>query len=100
MAWEHSTRRQRLPHDWPTRRRRILRRDQGICHICHRPGATEVDHVNPGDDHADNNLAAIHTTCHRTKSAGEGGTAAGHSRRARAAQRLRPIEPPPGLIED
>ncbi|MCA1191628.1 HNH endonuclease [Saccharopolyspora sp. 6V] len=100
MAWEGSTRRQRLPANWAVIRRRILRRDHGICHVCHHDGATEVDHINPGDDHSGRNLAAIHVTCHRAKSSREGGEAAGANRRARASARLRPIEPPPGLIED
>lgn len=77
-----SSRRERLPNDWPERRRRVLERDG---HRCYRCGAhaDEVDHVEPGDDHRIENLAAICTTCHRRKSASEGGRA----RAARAMQR-------------
>lgn len=72
-AWAGSNRRARLPKDWPATRLRILRRDHGICHVCGKPGADAVDHIVPGDDHRDSNLAAIHThPCHATKSAREG----------------------------
>lgn len=95
MAWEGSTRARRLPPDWPARRRRILERDGGVCHVCGLPGADEVDHVVAGDDHGDANLAAIHARpCHATKSAQEGNSARG--RRSRPSMR-RPAEPHPGL---
>ena len=59
---------------WKQIRRVVLDRDAGICHICHMPGAQQVDHVN--GDHNDNrlsNLAAIHDNpCHRHKSSMEG----------------------------
>lgn len=93
--WAGSDRVHRLPANWPAIRRRILRRDHGICHVCGHPGADEVDHVHAGDDHSDANLAAIHDDpCHKAKSAGEGVEA----RRAIAAQRYRPREQHPGLI--
>lgn len=89
MAWAGSTRRHRLPPHWADTVARILRRDHRICHICGRPGADAVDHVIPGDNHDDTNLAAIHQDlppyCHRTKSAQEGV----------AARRLRPTEKRP-----
>lgn len=73
MPWATSDRRSRLPSDWPATRRRILKRDHGICHVCGRPGADQVDHLEAGDDHSDDNLAAIHDDpCHRAKSAAEG----------------------------
>lgn len=102
MAWEGSTRSARLPANWPTIRRRILRRDRGICHVCGRPGADQVDHIQAGDNHDPSNLAAIHDTpCHRAKSAHEGGAAggvsSGRTRRAQAAARRREPEPHPGL---
>lgn len=93
-AWTGSTRAARLPRDWPATRQRILTRDHGICHICHHPGADEVDHLTAGDDHSDTNLAAIHShPCHAAKSASEGGRASW----ARRGQRQRPEQPHPGL---
>lgn len=70
-------RKARLPKDWRTRRLIVLRRDNGICHWCGEPGADEVDHVNPGDDHSLTNLRPIHSArhparCHAHKSSAEG----------------------------
>lgn len=98
--WRGSTRRQRLPADWPERCKRILRRDRRRCHVCGGPGADAVDHVRPGDDHSDGNLAAIHQDvapyCHRAKSAAEGVRA----RAARRSSRYRQPEPHPGRIKE
>ena len=75
-AWQGSTRRARLPKDWNTRRLVVLKRDQGICHLCGRPGSDTVDHVIAGDDHSLTNLRAVHQNvepyCHRYKSSTEG----------------------------
>jgi 5-methylcytosine-specific restriction protein A len=53
----------------------ILKRDNGICYVCHRPGATEVDHIVPdfeGGADVAANKAAIHATpCHAEKSKAE-----------------------------
>lgn len=95
-AWRGSTRRSRLPSDWAARRRAVLVRDRGRCHVCGKPGATEVDHVQPGDDHSLTNLAAIHRTCHATKSAREGGQAAWRNR----PPRRRPAERHPGSLHE
>ncbi|MGH3760266.1 HNH endonuclease [Actinophytocola sp.] len=90
--WARSTRRTRLPPDWPRIRARVLRRDP-ICRLCGTAPSTEVDHIRPGDDHSDTNLRGVCTPCHRTKSAHEGGTAAAARR-----SRRRPPEPDhPGL---
>jgi 5-methylcytosine-specific restriction endonuclease McrA len=93
MAWEGSYRRSRLPRDWQSRRARILRRDGYACQHreddgrrCGRP-ATDVDHIVPGDNHADTNLRALCRWHHQRKSSAEG--AAG-----RAAKRI-PIRRPP-----
>jgi 5-methylcytosine-specific restriction protein A len=81
-----------LPADWPQRRAATLQAHKGVCHVCGRGGATQVDHVIPahqgGTDHP-TNLRPIHETCHRTKTA----------REANAAQpkRKRPPEQHPGL---
>lgn len=93
-SWQSSTRRQRLPRDWPRIRARILTRDRGICHACGQPGATEVDHLVAGDDHQDANLAAIHTACHRSKSSAEG-----HAARGQGPTRRRPPEQHPGRAD-
>jgi 5-methylcytosine-specific restriction endonuclease McrA len=54
----------------------ILDRDQRICHVCGQPGATQVDHIEAGDDHRPENLGAIHDEpCHRRKSSAEGNAA-------------------------
>lgn len=86
MAWEGSTRRERLPKDWPRIRRRIIRRDGGVCvalysdgRRCELPG-TDVDHIIPGDDHRDANLRLLCSWHHTRKSSSEGGTAAGQLR--------------------
>lgn len=99
MAWEGSDRAQRLPKDWPRIRRRILIRDRRTCQI-NGPGclgrATEVDHIDPGDNHDPANLQAVCTTCHAHKSAREGGAASAAARAARP--RLRPQPKHPGLL--
>ena len=94
-GWQGSTRRKRLPPDWPKTRAKVMRRDGGVCHVS---GADAVDHVTPGDDHDPANLAPIHHDvwpyCHRTKSSAEGGRAA----QARRIPRRRPSEAHPGLL--
>lgn len=77
--WQGSTRRTRLPADWPTRRQRILQRDGWRCTTtdpttgerCTQP-ATDVDHRQAGDDHSDANLHALCAKHHRAKSSSEG----------------------------
>lgn len=71
-AWEGSTRRERLPSNWNTIRRRILKRDR---HQCQAPGcrakATEVDHVINNDDDSPENLQSLCSPCHRKKTQAE-----------------------------
>ena len=74
--WAGSTRRSRLPKDWPRTRRRILRRDP-VCKECGDRPSTQVDHVKPGDDHSDGNLQGICDPCHASKSGREGNAARG-----------------------
>ncbi len=94
MAWDTSNRTKRLPSNWLILRATVLRRDNGICHVCGKHGADQVDHITPGDDHSPDNLAAIHSApCHRQKSSSEGGTAAAKSRAQRP--RNRPAESHP-----
>lgn len=99
--WRDSDRRVRLPREWHAQRARVLRDGGRICHVCGGPGADGVDHVRPGDDHSEANLAPIHHNvapfCHREKSSREGGAAAGRMRRAMVAKRSRPQEQHPGI---
>ena len=78
MAWSTSDRKSRLPADWPARRRAVLERCGGRCEVLRKDGsrcrdkATDVDHVNPGDDHGLHNLRGICSWHHARKSAREG----------------------------
>jgi 5-methylcytosine-specific restriction endonuclease McrA len=81
--WATSTRKARLPPNWPKLRHYILDRDSHICHVCRRAGADQVDHVIAGDNHHEANLAAIHGwPCHAQKSSSEGASARPKRRRA------------------
>lgn len=96
-GWAGSTRRARLPKDWPTIRARILDRDGHACtwqDDGHRCGvlATEVDHVRRGDDHRDANLRSLCTYHHRRKTGREGQAAGPKPPTIR-----RPAERHPGL---
>lgn len=97
MAWQGSTRRQRLPADWGPRRRHVLERDGHRCCVvvhgarCTAP-ADEVDHIVRGDDHSYANLASICSDHHKQKTAREAAEA------RRATSNRRPHEPHPGLI--
>jgi 5-methylcytosine-specific restriction enzyme A len=97
--WAGSTRRGRLPTDWPDRVRRVKARDKGICYLCEQPGADTVDHIVPGDDHALTNLAAVHDRnpphCHRAKSSAEG--AAARKTKGGYVSQRRPRERHPGI---
>jgi 5-methylcytosine-specific restriction protein A len=74
--WIGSTRQQRLPNDWNTRRLLVFKRDGDICYVCKGKGADAIDHVVQGDDHSLENLKPIHEKqpphCHRYKSSQEG----------------------------
>jgi 5-methylcytosine-specific restriction protein A len=93
-AWEHSTRRRRLPPDWPKRREQTKKRAGGQCeHMqhgvrCVLPG-NECDHIVAGDNHSLENLQWLCAPHHREKT----------QREARAAQvsEKRPRERHPGL---
>jgi 5-methylcytosine-specific restriction endonuclease McrA len=98
--WQGSTRRDRLPKNWPAIRARILKRDGYACQHQHDDGircgapANQVDHIINGDDHSDSNLQALCEPHHKAKSAREGSRAA-HARRI---PRNRPPEKHPGLL--
>jgi 5-methylcytosine-specific restriction endonuclease McrA len=97
MAWEGSTRRQRLPADWPTIRATVLARDGYRCTHIHQGKpcgwrATDVDHIINNDDHSLTNLHALCSWHHARKTAHEGNTA-----RWSAPRRTRPPEQHPGM---
>jgi hypothetical protein len=101
MAFEHSTRRKRLPKNWPTIRANVLRRCRRRCeHIDDETGerctalATEVDHREAGDDHSYANLQGLCSWHHARKTSAEGHRAQGPKAKLR-----RPSEPHPGLRE-
>lgn len=89
--WDNSTRRARLPKDWPRIRRRIIRRDDAQCQwptpegICGAPG-DEVDHRVRGDNHHPDNLWLLCAPHHQAKTIAERPT------------RRRPQERHPGLL--
>lgn len=97
MAWEGSTRRHRLPPDWPELRELTRARAGGRCeHVdpitgerCTQPG-TDCDHIVSGDDHSDQNLQWLCRGHHAPKSGREGAAA--------RPSRKRPEEPHPGLL--
>ena len=96
-AWEGSTRRGRLPVDWPAlRAAKKLANPTKVCHICGKPGGDTLDHIKPGDDHSLENLDWVHDRarphCHRTKSGQEGAAALAAKRKA-----ARPAEIHPAL---
>jgi 5-methylcytosine-specific restriction protein A len=98
--WVNSDRASELPPDWATRKRAEAFRVYGdICHVCGLPGANEIDHVQPGNDHSIENTKPVHgrgtaQNCHQRKSSAEGGRAA----QARRPKRQRDPEPHPGLL--
>ena len=103
MPWETSNRRDRLPADWETRRRRVLQRDGHQCRAIRADTgrrceamATDIDHVKPGgltghDDDRLSNLVSLCNWHHGQKSSHEGAEA---QRRRKAATRRRH----PGLL--
>lgn len=78
MGWETSNRASRLPSNWQALRLRVLRRDRYSCQVKDQHGikcnavASEVDHVEAGDDHSMRNLRAICRTHHGQKTSAEG----------------------------
>lgn len=103
--WRGSTRRERLPANWPELCA-IARELHGTaCYLCAHPDASDTDHKNRGDDHQPENLWPIcgakcqlcrdehRTPCHVVKSSREGGQAA----QAARPKRARAPEAHPGM---
>lgn len=103
--WRGSTRRARLPANWPELCA-VAREMHGTsCYKCGHGNASDTDHKQRGDDHRPENLwpicgsrctrcAAEHRTpCHVAKSSREGGQAA----QAARPRRTRPAEQHPGM---
>ena len=83
-----------LPRNWGRTRLRILRRDRGICYVCHGAGAKEVDHIVPvsqGGGEEDSNLAAICSyPCHARKTSSEANAANPMARPRKRAEEKHP----------
>lgn len=95
--WERSRRRDELPPDWKQRRRRVLERDGYRCTRIVEGGrcpkrATDVDHIERGDDHRESNLASLCKKHHLEKSSAEGVAA--------RPKRARDPEPHPGVLRE
>jgi hypothetical protein len=102
-AWAGSTRKARLPANWAELRAEAHRRNPAhICHLCLKPGASELDHIVQGDDHRQENLDWAHNrtdyvegrsekNCHGEKSGREGAIAAAAAmRRQRRPEETHP----------
>lgn len=100
MAWSTSNRRTRLPGNWAAIRRRVLKRDGGQCVARMRDGsrcpepATDVDHIQAGDNHDEANLQSLCGWHHQRKTGAESAAA---RRRQPRERRARPAEAHPGL---
>jgi 5-methylcytosine-specific restriction endonuclease McrA len=61
----------RTGRPWQRVKRRIIRRDGGMCHLCNQPGADTADHLVPvslgGALYDAGNLKAAHQTCNRIR---------------------------------
>ncbi|UVK64308.1 HNH endonuclease [Mycobacterium phage SydNat] len=96
-SWLSSTRRQELPPNWEEIRQEVLNDADGVCEI-RWPGclgwATDVDHIQRGNDHSRRNLRAACKSCHGKKSSAEGNA----RKRELRARRKRPQDRHPGSL--
>lgn len=102
MSWQSSDRRSRLPRNWAKLRAAVLRRDGYRCvHVRYDTGArcahaaTDVDHIEPNDNHAMDNLQSLCAWHHKQKTAQE--AAQGRGRHARPPRR-RPKDDHPSTL--
>lgn len=78
--WATSTRRSRLPSDWPWRVEQTKQRAGGLCEAeeheqdCDGNGS-ECDHHERGDDHSLTNLRWLNHWCHQAKTQREAAAA-------------------------
>lgn len=99
-GWRGSNRKSRLPVDWPRLRKVVLERCGFRCEWtdsgarCWAP-ATDVDHVEAGDDHSLDNLQGLCGTHHLEKTGRE---ARAKQLRFKSLARL-PEEKQPGVID-
>jgi 5-methylcytosine-specific restriction enzyme A len=97
--WSGSTRRSRLPADWPKIRSRVLKLDGYRCTrvvngVRCTERATDVDHIVNNDNHDETNLTSLCAPHHREKSTVEGNRA----RAAIRAEAKHPAESHPGIL--
>jgi len=97
-GWNTSTRKQRLPSNWAALRAIVMKNAQYICQATMKDGSrctdkgTDVDHIEPGDNHDLANLQLLCQWHHNKKSSREGNTA-----RVRHTEK-RPPESHPGIL--
>lgn len=103
-GWKGSARRSELPADWSKIRKRIIRRDQGMCQWdlghgqkCLRTDEPEVDHIKRGSDHSDSNLRTLCHWHHLRKSGSEGNEVTAAQRRV-IKTKFRRSEQHPGVL--
>lgn len=86
-SWHTSNRKQRLPPNWGSLRKKTLERDGYRCCAQTSSGrcpsvATDVDHRRRGDDHSMSNLQSLCADHHKQKTSREGHLAYMAQRRA------------------
>lgn len=93
MGWRSTP----LPADWPRIRKRVMKRDGGICTAilangtrCHGK-ATDVHHLGSPNDHSESNLTAVCAWHHKRLT-----SAQANAKRKRVTQRY-PSEKHPGV---
>lgn len=99
MAWLNSSRRARLPDNWPELRTKVKARAKGKCEATHHDPrcdltGTDCDHIVTGDDHSLENLQLLSVECHKRKTAEENAAL----NRLNSQLRRRPQEDHPGRI--